>query len=132
MDWMAGQEKIGDEELCAGICEHFAGPKPPGNWQTNSAEWYAWEARWRAGIKYMRASAMLAEKARREADHSVDANKMVPDHSPDAGKMAALEQSNRELVEALELLMSDDATEGCDEYCKEKARAILAKHKGGA
>lgn len=141
-----------------------------------------------------------SEKARREADHSGDANKMavecgkiefIPNFSPDSGKMAELEnvkkdlaqaldegvwlqaaadglrrlaadvlpadirdaandeplgwcaeqvrahvntltERNRELVEALDLLMSDDATEGCDEYRKENARAILAKHKGAA
>jgi len=53
---------------------------------------------------------------------------VVPDHSPDAAKMIGLEAENKELAEALELLMSDDATEGCDEYRKQKARAILAKH----
>ena len=77
LDWMAGQETIGDEELCAEICEHHAGPRPTGDWRTSPVEWHEWEARWRAGIKYMRAAAMLTEKARREADHSGDANKMV-------------------------------------------------------
>jgi hypothetical protein len=86
LDWYAGQEKIGDEELSAGICEHFAGPKPGGNWSTNPADWYAWEARWRAGVKYMRASAMLAEKARREATGKDCLT--VPNHSPDALKTA--------------------------------------------
>lgn len=53
---------------------------------------------------YDYASAMLAEKARREAtgkqdlqvqDHSGDANKMVPDHSPDARKL--VERQNAQL-----------------------------------
>lgn len=98
LDWMAGQETIGEEELSAGICEHFAGPKPGGNWSTNPADWYEWEARWRAGVKYMRAYAMLTEKARREADHF-----------PDATKMVALEAANRDLVNALEALRSANA-----------------------
>ena len=83
LDWFAGQEEIGTEELATGICEHFAGPRPSGTWQTNAVEWYAWEAKWRAGIKYLRASAMLAEKRRRES----------ADHSPEAGKMATHEAS---------------------------------------
>lgn len=98
LDWYAGQEMIGDEELSAGICDHFAGPKPTGNWSTNPAGWYEWEARWRAGIKYMRASAMLAEKARREG---VVKESSTTDHFPDATKKVELETLNRELAEAL-------------------------------
>ena len=66
-----------------------------------------------AGSCYALAEAMLAEKARREAvvkesqttDHSGDANKMVEDHFRDAAKMTKLEAQNRELVEALEVLL---------------------------
>lgn len=107
LDWYAGQETIGDEELGWPICEHHAGPRPSGDWTTNPVGWHEWEARWRAGVKYTRASAMLAEKARREAAST-------PDHSPDAAKMIALEAANRELVQALG---------ACD---------ALAKHKGAA
>lgn len=111
LDWFAGQEDIGGEEIGWQICEHYAGTRPTGNWKTNPVEWHQWESRWRAGVKYTRASAMLTEKRRREAtgkeflqvqDHSGDANKMVQDHSPDAGKMAALEEANLDLEEALE------------------------------
>lgn len=48
---------------------------------------------------YELASAMLAEKARREA--TCKDGLQVPDHSADAGKMARLEGENRELVGAL-------------------------------
>ena len=44
-----------------------------------------------AQICYKYADAMLAEKARREADHSGEANKMVEDHFRDAAKMTKLE-----------------------------------------
>lgn len=66
---------------------------------------------------YELASAMLAEKARREGDHS-----------PDAGKMAALEAANRELVEALDAIEMWVPTD-CENPIVASARAILAKHK---
>lgn len=91
-----------------------------------------------AEAAYQIASAMLAEKARREA--------VVQESSTtqDAGKVVELQAANRELVEALESFKHAD---GC--YCEaafsgpngtqprhspecEKARAILAKHKGAA
>jgi len=93
---------------------------------------------------YNQASAMLAEKARREAvvkesstpDHSGEANKMVPDHSPDAGKMVELEAQNQELEEALELLVCESEKVLKKGYffaelsrCVVTARAALAKHK---
>lgn len=108
-----------------------------------------------AASAYIFASAMLAEKARREAvvqessttDHSGDANKMatargkiefIPNHSPDAGKMAELEAANRELVEALGWVSRTIATTA-DHKSKvaltvilRRVDAILAKHKGVA
>ena len=85
---------------------------------------------------YYIASAMLAEKARREADHSKDKPGKV-DHSPDAGKMAALEASNRELVEALkscEAAFSKFAPQEESAYGMAwiKVRAALSKAKGVA
>ncbi len=81
---------------------------------------------------YSMAAAMLAEKARREADHSGGANKMVPDHSPDAGKMAEI---NRELVEALEACESAFSKFAPQEESAYgtawiKVRAVLSKAKG--
>lgn len=99
LDWFAGQESIGDEEIGWQICEHYAGPRPTGDWKTNPVEWHEWESRWRARVKYARASAMLAEKARREATGKDGLQ--VPDHSADAGQMARLEEEKRELVGAL-------------------------------
>ena len=131
LDWYAGQETICTEELATGICEHLAGPRPSGTWQTNAVEWYAWEAKWRAGIKYTRASAMLAEKARREA--------VVQECSTtqDAGKMVELQAANRELVEALEacnaaFLKFAPQDESAYGAAWVKVRTILAKHKGAA
>ena len=80
---------------------------------------------------YAHADAMLAEKARREADHSEDTLAKV-DHSPDATKMIELEAANRELVEALDNLLAaqiDPMGIKAARACK-NARAILAKHKG--
>jgi len=83
---------------------------------------------------YSMASAMLAEKARREADHSED--KLGKDHSPDAGKMAALEAANRELVEALEKFLEAGvgfSTHPVVQYdAVVMALAALAKAKGVA
>ena len=97
---------------------------------------------WMAGqlaaayIGYDIASDMLAEKARREADHSADANKMVEDHFRDAAKMTKLEAQNRELLEALELLLcaSEDVQSKGYAFaqldgCVVTARVALAKHK---
>lgn len=80
---------------------------------------------------YEQAESMLAEKARREADHSEDTLAKV-DHSPDATKMIELEAANRELVEALDNLLAaqiDPMGIKAARACK-NARAILAKHKG--
>ena len=59
-DWFAGQEKI--EEAYTPdwpLLGALAGPKPKGTWNDNHLEWFVWENRWRAAIKYARADAML-------------------------------------------------------------------------
>lgn len=135
LDWYAGQETIGDEELGWPICEHYAGPRPSGDWTTNPVGWYEWNARWRAGIKYTRAAAMLAEKARREATGKDSLT--VQDHCPDAAKMIALEAANRELVDALAacdaafVKFSPEEESACG-MAWAAARSALAKHKGAA
>ena len=83
LDWFAGQALVG----------FLACPAGSGCSEGNAEE------------AYDHATAMLAEKVRREADHSGDANKMVEDHFRDAAKMTELEAQNRELVEALEVLV---------------------------
>lgn len=50
-------------------------------------------------LAYDHAESMLAEKARREADHFGDANEMVEDHFRGVTKMVELQAQNRELVE---------------------------------
>ena len=55
-------------------------------------------------LAYDHATAMLAEKARREADHSGETNKMVEDHFRGAAEMTELEAQNRELVERIKRL----------------------------
>lgn len=110
LDWMAGQ-------ALAGLC---ANPEYAGVGDlTNCAYDYA--------------SAMLSEKARREADHSEDKLGKV-DHSPDAGKVAEI---NWELVEALEsceAAFSKFAPQEESAYGMAwiKVRATLAKAKGVA
>jgi hypothetical protein len=65
-DWFAGQEQLKDWEDAGGgsITEALAGPRP--NWQIDPVGYIRWEARWRAAIKYIRADAMLAVRARKE------------------------------------------------------------------
>lgn len=79
-----------------------------------------------AEAAYQIASAMLAEKARREAVVKQSST------TDDAMKMAQLQSANRELVEALENLLAaqiDPMGIKAARACK-NARAILAKHKG--
>ena len=121
LDWMAGQALNGS----------LASQNPESHWAFSKLQDETTDDIAKRGIArlcYDIASAMLAEKARREADHSGDANKMVPDHSPDAGKMAALEAANRELVEALSTMEMWVPTY-CENPVVAKALAILAKHK---
>lgn len=90
LDWFAGQALQGllSNQYRKGDVEQY------------TADAYTW------------ATAMLAEKARREAvaqessttDHSGEANKMVEDHFPDATKMTELEAQNRELLERIKRL----------------------------
>lgn len=110
LDWMAGQ-------LAAAYIGH--------NGVSGNQDGIAREA-------YDIASAMLAEKARREADHSKDT--LGKDHSPDAEKMAEI---NRELVEALEACeaaFSKFAPQEESAYGMAwiKVRSALAKAKGVA
>lgn len=85
-----------------------------------------------ARTSYNYASAMLSEKARREATGKDSLQ--VPDHSPDAGKMARLQAANSELVEALgKVLECIHETRGPSAFfAVTDARAILSKHKGVA
>lgn len=120
LDWYAGQAlpAVVADSLAFNLRMMEAG-KPPVLQESDVAK-----------QSYVYASAMLAEKARREADHSGDVNKMVPNHSPDAGNMAELQAANRELVEALE-----GCLENLERWCPVKhreARDILSKHKGVA
>jgi len=71
------------------------------------------------------ASAMLAEKARREAGHSED--KLGKDHSPDAGKMVQdqfAETTLRRLAaDVLPADIKDAANEQLPSWCAEQVRA---------
>jgi len=110
LDWMAGQ-------ALAGL---LACPLGSGCAEGN------------ADAAYDYASAMLAEKARREADHSEDKLGKV-DHSPDAGKMAKLEDLNRELVEALELVEKAFCSCTYDRVAvRRSVNSAIAKAKGVA
>ncbi len=75
---------------------------------------------------YSMASAMLAEKARREGDHSKDT----------LGKVAALEAANRELVEALRFMVRSCAPNKKEHpalfAAREYAVSALSKAKGVA
>ena len=102
LDWYAGQ-------ALAGLMASQIGGGPDDSY-ANSA--------------YDLASAMLAEKARREA---VVKQSSTTDHSPDAGKMAEIQAANRELVKALE-----GCLQNIEQWCPVKhreARATLSKHK---
>lgn len=138
LDWMAGQETLSDfdhpeENMPLSGAIALAGPQPDEGkgWEPH----FIWNAEWRAKMKYMRASAMLAEKARREADHCEDALGKV-DHSTDTRKMVALEAANGELVEAfgrfLEYVTRVNGVAVFQEPLFAEMRAIIAKHKGAA
>lgn len=61
-DRLAAQEAIAaTEDWPISVCEALAGPRPPKDWMTNPLEWIAWEAKWRAAVRYMRADAMIEE-----------------------------------------------------------------------
>ena len=146
LDWMAGQETLAEfdnPEASYGdkLATAFAGPKPQGGWAEDPRGMFEWEAKVRAGMKYTRASAMLAEKLRREEAMQSALQKpgvatAMAVHqafhgnlSSDAGKMAALEALNRELVWALETMISGWVDPYDDNDNVAKARAILAKAK---
>lgn len=69
-DWFAARETLNDLdgsdplELTKEACEVLAGyPKP-----TPQSPWFEflqWDASWRAALKYLRADAMMARRARR-------------------------------------------------------------------
>lgn len=122
----ASEKTLRDEfagQALAGLCANPGGPI-----QANGMTGWGFancNADYIAGTAYDLASAMLSEKARREATGKDSLQ--VPDHSPDAGKMAELEAANRELVEALE-----GCLENLERWCPVKhreARDILSKHK---
>lgn len=63
-DYFAAHEKLSDHDhpdvpMPDTIAIALAGPKPGGDWFTNSIEWLQWEALYRAKLKYIRADAML-------------------------------------------------------------------------
>lgn len=69
-DWFAAHETIGEfdhPENNPGpfMCQALAGPMPEGGWGgcKTKDQWIAmlaWEARWRAALRYIRADAMIA------------------------------------------------------------------------
>ena len=84
---------------------------------------------------YEQAESMLAEKARREADHSEDTLAKV-DHSPDATKMIELQDAKRELLSALEIIHATLSASGTDLTGRSVhtlvgiASTVITKHKG--
>ncbi len=115
LDWMAGQALAG---IYGYISECQPHRKKQGLKPTKHSDV--------ADDCYTMASAMLAEKARLEADHSEDT----------LGKVAALEAANRELVEALEKFLEAGVGFSTHPVVQHDAvvmaRAALAKAKGVA
>ena len=128
LDWFAGQALVGLLACPAGsLCSE-------GN----------------ADAAYDYAEAMLAEKARREADHSGDANEMVEDHFRGVTKMVELQAQNRGLVKFAERIAAFPLEEfgwekradsqplhGWNDYTLyvsdiKRARNLVAKAKGVA
>ena len=131
LDWMAGQETLADWDnpdaiIPKELAQHFGGDMPEGGWSKNPIAAFERDARVRAGMRYTRASAMLAEKARREA---VVQESSTTDHSPDSGKVAKLEALNRELAEELEKFTKAVELFIGDGPEVRSSRAILAKAK---
>ncbi len=48
------------------LCEALAGPQPEGGWGESGdiVEMFKWESKWRAALKYIRADAMIKERAK--------------------------------------------------------------------
>lgn len=129
IDWFAGQEDLADWDIegaiiPANLATHFGGDMPQGGWSENPVAAFERDARIRAGMKYARAEAMLAEKARREGvvkgssmtDHSPDVTKMIPD--PFA------EDALRRLAsDVLPADIKDAASEERLTWCAEQVRA---------
>lgn len=62
-DWLAGQERIdSSEEYPWELCEALAGPRPSGSYSTNALEFFDWDNKWRAAIRYARADAMIVAR----------------------------------------------------------------------
>lgn len=99
LDWMAGQALNG----------YLAGTNP-------DADLEAFDQTRVAKCCYSFASAMLAEKARREADHSGDANKMVPDPFAETAL-------RRLAADVLPADIKDAANEERLTWCAEQVRA---------
>lgn len=121
LDWMAGNEELSDWDIEGAIipdklAKHFGGDMPKGGWSENPVAAFERDARIRAGMKYTRASAMLAEKARREADHSGDANKMVPDPFAET-------TLRRLTADVLPTGIKDAANDQLPSWCAEQVRA---------
>lgn len=65
-DWFASQEDLYDldSENAAGLTIATAKLLAGGNAPTDSIGYMKWEAKWRAALKYIRADAMIAERAK--------------------------------------------------------------------
>lgn len=120
-DWLAGQETLSDfdhPETCVAptLTTALAGAGPEKSSKEDPLAWAVWEATWRAKLRYIRADAMLAEKARREADHSGDANKMVPDPFAET-------TLRRLTADVLPTGIKDAANDQLPSWCAEQVRA---------
>ncbi len=67
-DWFAAREQLTEWDSPDAVpsnelAEALAGPKPEGGWRAgNILAMVKWEAAWRAGMKYIRADAMIAAR----------------------------------------------------------------------
>lgn len=59
-DYIAVHERVETmEDIAWAVAEALAGPRPPGTYQSNPLEWFAWTNKWTAAVRYARADAML-------------------------------------------------------------------------
>lgn len=116
-DWLAGQEQISDESYSwPELCIALAGPCPKWGRDANPLEWFAWENKWKAAVRYARADAMLAARSNRAAS-SCGTENAAPD-----------------LLEAAKKALRVFVDQGWDDDLEaaKSLQSAIAKYEGGA
>lgn len=66
--WLAANENIGENESFDWeACEALAGPRPEKDRKIDPIGWETWQAKWQAGIRLIRADALIAAYNQKES-----------------------------------------------------------------